>query len=587
MEKKKSVVKVLMQSIRDNKAASLFTIFCSMIEVVFEIIIPICMSMLLDQGIGAGNMAMVWKYGLMLLGLAILAMTTGIFSAKFGAKASVGFAANLREDMYKNVQTFSFSNIDKFSTSSIVTRLTTDVTNIQNAYQMIIRIAVRSPAMLIFAVIAAFRVDSEISMMFLIAMPVLFIALMIISNMVHPTFDKVFRTYDKLNNIVQENVRGIRVVKSFNQEKHEEDKFQEVSTSIKANFTKAEKIISLNGPIMQFCMYTCMLLISWFGAQAIIASGNNAANGLTTGSLTALFTYASQILMSLMMLSMIFTMIVISQASAKRIVEVLEEKSDITNPENAVTEVKDGSIDFNHVGFVYASKADKKVLSDVDVHIRSGETVGIIGGTGSSKSSLVQLIPRLYYATEGSVCVGGVDVRKYDLEALRKEVAMVLQKNDLFSGTLKENLKWGNENATDEQMIQACKLSCAHDFISAMPKGYDTYIEQGGVNVSGGQKQRICIARALLAQPKILILDDSTSAVDTHTDASIQKALSSYMPETTKIVIAQRISSVQNADRIIVLDDGKINDIGTHEELLERCDIYREVYESQLKGDNK
>jgi ATP-binding cassette, subfamily B, multidrug efflux pump len=587
MEKKKSVVKVLMQSIRDNKAASLFTIFCSMIEVVFEIIIPICMSMLLDQGIGAGNMAMVWKYGLMLLGLAILAMTTGIFSAKFGAKASVGFAANLREDMYKNVQTFSFSNIDKFSTSSIVTRLTTDVTNIQNAYQMIIRIAVRSPAMLIFAVIAAFRVDSEISMMFLIAMPVLFIALMIISNMVHPTFDKVFRTYDKLNNIVQENVRGIRVVKSFNQEKHEEDKFQEVSTSIKANFTKAEKIISLNGPIMQFCMYTCMLLISWFGAQAIIASGNNAANGLTTGSLTALFTYASQILMSLMMLSMIFTMIVISQASAKRIVEVLEEKSDITNPENAVTEVKDGSIDFNHVGFVYASKADKKVLSDVDVHIRSGETVGIIGGTGSSKSSLVQLIPRLYDVTEGSVCVGDVDVRKYDLEALRKEVAMVLQKNDLFSGTLKENLKWGNENATDEQMIQACKLSCAHDFISAMPKGYDTYIEQGGVNVSGGQKQRICIARALLAQPKILILDDSTSAVDTHTDASIQKALSSYMPETTKIVIAQRISSVQNADRIIVLDDGKINDIGTHEELLERCDIYREVYESQLRGDNK
>ncbi len=587
MEKKKSVVKVLMQSIRDNKAASLFTIFCSMIEVVFEIIIPICMSMLLDQGIGAGNMAMVWKYGLMLLGLAILAMTTGIFSAKFGAKASVGFAANLREDMYKNVQTFSFSNIDKFSTSSIVTRLTTDVTNIQNAYQMIIRIAVRSPAMLIFAVIAAFRVDSEISMMFLIAMPVLFIALMIISNMVHPTFDKVFRTYDKLNNIVQENVRGIRVVKSFNQEKHEEDKFQEVSTSIKTNFTKAEKIISLNGPIMQFCMYTCMLLISWFGAQAIIASGNNAANGLTTGSLTALFTYASQILMSLMMLSMIFTMIVISQASAKRIVEVLEEKSDITNPENAVTEVKDGSIDFNHVGFVYASKADKKVLSDVDVHIRSGETVGIIGGTGSSKSSLVQLIPRLYDVTEGSVCVGGVDVRKYDLEALRKEVAMVLQKNDLFSGTLKENLKWGNENATDEQMIQACKLSCAHDFISAMPKGYDTYIEQGGVNVSGGQKQRICIARALLAQPKILILDDSTSAVDTHTDASIQKALSSYMPETTKIVIAQRISSVQNANRIIVLDDGKINDIGTHEELLERCDIYREVYESQLKGDNK
>ena len=587
MSKKKSVVKTLMHSIRDQKGASILTIFCSMIEVVFEIIIPICMSMLLDKGIGIGNMANVWKYGLLLLALAIMAMTTGIISAKFGAKASVGFAANLREDMYKNVQTFSFSNIDKFSTSSIVTRLTTDVTNIQNAYQMIIRIAVRSPAMLIFAVIAAFKVDSDISMMFLVAMPVLFIALMIISNMVHPTFDKVFRTYDKLNNIVQENVRGIRVVKSFNQEKHEEDKFQEVSTSIKNNFTKAEKIISLNGPIMQFCMYTCMLLISWFGAKAIIASGNNATAGLTTGSLTALFTYASQILMSLMMLSMIFTMIVISQASAKRIVEVLEEKSDITNPDNAVEQVKDGSIDFNHVGFVYASKADKKVLNDVDVHIKSGETIGVIGGTGSSKSSLVQLIPRLYDVTEGSVEVGGVDVRKYDLEALRKEVAMVLQKNDLFSGTLKENLKWGNEKATDEQMIQACKLACAHEFISAMPKGYDTYIEQGGVNVSGGQKQRICIARALLAQPKILILDDSTSAVDTHTDASIQKALSSYMPETTKIVIAQRISSVQNADRILVLDDGKINDIGTHEELLGRCDIYREVYESQLKGDNQ
>ncbi len=587
MNKKQSVVKTLMHSIREQKGASLLTIFCSMIEVVFEIVIPICMSMLLDKGIGVGNMACVWKYGLLLLLLAVFAMTTGILSARFGAKASVGFAANLREDMYKNVQSFSFSNIDKFSTSSIVTRLTTDVTNIQNAYQMIIRIAVRSPAMLIFAVIAAFKVDSDISVMFLIAIPILAIPLWLISHSVHPVFEKVFRTYDKLNNIVQENVRGIRVVKSFNQEKHEEEKFQEVSTSIKRDFSKGEKIISLNGPLMQFCMYTCMLLISWFGAKAIIASGNNSALGLTTGSLTALFTYASQILMSLMMLSMILSMIIISQASAKRIVEILTEKTDISNPQDPVMQVKDGSIDFNHVGFVYASKADKKVLSDIDVHIRSGETIGIIGGTGSSKSSLVQLIPRLYDATEGSVEVGGVDVRKYDLETLRKSVAMVLQKNDLFSGTLKENLRWGNEKATDEEMIQACKLACAHDFISAMPQGYDTYIEQGGVNVSGGQKQRICIARALLAQPKILILDDSTSAVDTHTDASIQKALSNYMSQTTKIVIAQRISSVQNADRIIVLDDGKVNDIGTHEELLERCSIYREVYESQLKGDNK
>lgn len=403
----------------------------------------------------------------------------------------------------------------------------------------------------------------------------------------HPIFAKVFRTYDKLNNIVQENVRGIRVVKSFDQEQHEIDKFHSVSEDIRSNFTKAEKILAFNSPLMQLCMYTCMILISWFGAKAIVASGNDVALGLTTGNLTALSTYATQILMSLMMLSMVFSMIIISQASARRIAEILNEKTDISNPSSPVMEVKDGSIDFDHVDFVYASKADKKVLSNIDVHIKSGETIGIIGGTGSSKTSLVQLIPRLYDVTGGSLSLGGVNVKDYDLEVLRSSVAMVLQKNELFSGTIKENLRWGNEDATDEQLEQACRLACAHEFISAMPNGYDTYIEQGGVNVSGGQKQRLCIARALLSQPKVLILDDSTSAVDTHTDALIQKALSQYMPQTTKLVIAQRISSVQNADRIIVMDDGCINAIGKHDELLKTCEIYREVYESQQKGDSK
>ena len=558
-----------------------------MAEVVFEIVIPICMSNLLDKGIQSGDMSAVWRYGAELLGLAALAMTTGILAARIGARASVGLAANLREGMYRNVQTFSFSNIDKFSTSSIVTRLTTDVTNVQNAYQMMLRIAVRGPAMLVFAMIVSFRISPDISRIFLIAIPVLGIPLALISKGVHPIFTKVFRTYDKLNNIVQENVRGIRVVKSFNQEQHEIDKFHSVSEDIRSNFTKAEKILAFNSPLMQLCMYTCMILISWFGAKAIVASGNDAAIGLTTGNLTALSTYATQILMSLMMLSMVFSMIIISQASARRIAEILNEKTDISNPSSPVMEVKDGSIDFDHVDFVYASKADKKVLSNIDVHIKSGETIGIIGGTGSSKTSLVQLFPRLYDVTGGSLALGGVNVKDYDLEVLRSSVAMVLQKNELFSGTIKENLRWGNEDATDEQLEQACRLACAHEFISAMPNGYDTYIEQGGVNVSGGQKQRLCIARALLSHPKVLILDDSTSAVDTHTDALIQKVLSQYMPQTTKLVIAQRISSVQNADRIIVMDDGCINAIGKHDELLKSCEIYREVYESQQKGDSK
>ena len=584
MKNRPGTLKTLSKSVRGKKAASIATVFCSMAEVVFEIVIPICLSNLLDKGIQRGDMSEVWRYGAGLLGLAALAMTTGILAARIGARASVGLAANLREDMYRNVQTFSFSNIDKFSTSSIVTRLTTDVTNVQNAYQMMLRIAVRGPAMLIFAMIASFRISPDISRIFLLAIPVLGIPLALISKSVHPIFTKVFRTYDKLNNIVQENVRGIRVVKSFNQEQHEIDKFKNVSEDIRSNFTKAERLLAFNSPLMQLCMYSCMILISWFGAKAIVASGNNAALGLTTGNLTALSTYAIQILMSLMMLSMVFSMIIISQASARRIAEIINEKTDISNPSSPVMEVKAGSIDFDHVDFVYASKADKKVLSNIDVHIKSGETIGIIGGTGSSKTSLVQLIPRLYDVTGGSLSLGGVNVKDYDLEVLRGSVAMVLQKNELFSGTIKENLRWGNENATDDELEQACRLACAHEFISAMPNGYDTYIEQGGVNVSGGQKQRLCIARALIAKPKVLILDDSTSAVDTHTDALIQKALSQYMPQTTKLVIAQRISSVQNADRIIVMDDGRINAIGTHGELLKSCDIYREVYESQLKG---
>ncbi len=558
---------------------------CAMIEVVFEILIPLSISKLLDSGIEQGVMTCVWKYGAVLIALALMQMVTGILAARFGAKASVGFAANLRQDMYANVQTFAFSNIDKFSTASIVTRLTTDVTNVQNAYQMLIRMAIRAPFMLIFAMIVSFRISREISMIFLYVVPVLAVLLGLIVRCVHPVFVRVFKTYDELNNVVQENVRGIRVVKSFNQEAHETEKFRSVSERIYRGFVKAEQIITLNGPVMQTCVYTCLILISWFGAKAVVASGNHAALGLTTGSLTALFTYAMQILMSLMMLSMVFAMITIANSSAQRIAELLEEKTDIQNPEHPVYDVQNGEIIFDHVDFVYASKADKKVLDDISLTIRSGETIGIIGATGASKSSLVQLIPRLYDVTGGSLKLGGVDVRQYDIESLREAVAMVLQKNELFSGTIAENLRWGNESATDEDLRHVCKLACAAEFIEAMPDGYETHIEQGGANVSGGQKQRLCIARALLKKPKVLILDDSTSAVDTKTDAMIRKAFAEDIPETTKIIIAQRISSVQHADRVIVLEDGRIDAVGTHEELLRSCRIYREVFESQQKGD--
>ena len=578
------MVRKLLRSVREYKTSSLLAPLFVTCEVILEVIIPMLMANLIDFGIEAGNMQYILKMGLALIICCIVSLTFGALSGKYAAVASAGFAKNLREDMYNKVQEYSFSNIDKFSTASIVTRLTTDITNIQNAYMMSIRVAVRCPIMLIFALFMAFQINSHLAPIFVIAIPILAVGLVIIISNAKRIFERVFRTYDKLNNVVQENLHGIRVVKSFVREDHETEKFCSVSKEIYQDFSKAEKILAFNAPLMQFCAYGCMLLISWLGAKLIVASGNNPAVGMTTGDLTSMFSYTMQILMSLMMFSMVFVMITISYASMERAEEILDEKSDLHNPENPVYEVKDGSIEFDHVNFAYGKNADKLCLDNVNLKIPSGATVGIIGGTGSSKSTLVQLLPRLYDATEGAVKVGGRDVREYDIESLREEVAMVLQKNVLFSGTIKDNLRWGKEDATDEEMRHVCQLAQADEFIQTFPDGYDTYIEQGGTNVSGGQKQRLCIARALLKKPKILILDDSTSAVDTKTDALIRMAFREEIPNTTKIIIAQRISSVEDADLILVLDDGKINGMGTHQELLANNEIYREVYESQQKG---
>lgn len=576
------MIKRLLGCVREYKKDSILAPIFVTMEVLLEVLIPFLMAKMVDFGIngnnGAGDFPYIVKMGVILIVLCALSLWFGVLAGKSAAIASAGFAKNLRKDMFHNVQNFSFSNIDKFSTSSIVTRLTTDVTHLQNAYQMIIRIAVRSPMMLIFSLIMAFTVKADLALVFLAAVPILAVGLYLIMTHAHPIFERVFKTYDKLNNVVQENLHGIRVVKAFVKEDHEIEKFGDVSHTIYSDFSKAEKLLAWNAPLMQFCMYGCMLFISWVGANLIVSGS------MTTGDLMGIMTYIMQILSSLMMLSMIFVMITISKASAQRTVEILEETSDIVNQKNPVLEVKNGEIIFRDVNFSYAGEAGKLCLTDIDLHIKSGETIGILGGTGSSKTTLVQLIPRLYDVTSGEVLVGGVNVKDYDLDTLRNEVAMVLQKNVLFSGTIKENLRWGNENATDEELKHACELAQADGFIMQFPDQYDTYIEQGGTNVSGGQKQRLCIARALLKKPKILILDDSTSAVDTHTDALIRKAFLKEIPNTTKLIIAQRVSSIMEADQIIVLDDGNIAGIGTHDELLRSNEIYREVYESQTKG---
>lgn len=571
------MLKVLGAQIKEFKKDALITPVFMILEVIMEMIIPLLMASIIDDGVNAGNLNHIYKIGFIMIVMALIGLWAGLMGAKYGAKASTGFARNLRKAMFENIQTYSFSNIDKYSTSSLITRLTTDVTNIQNAFQMILRMAMRAPASMIIAMAMAFSISAKLSSVYLVAVIFLICCLAIILPKATKYFRQVFEKYDDLNASVQENISAIRVVKAYVREDYEKDKFSKANANIYNMFLRAEKLVVINMPLMQFTVYACILIISWLGAKTIVAGD------LTTGELMSLLTYCMNILMNLMMISMIFVMLTMSYASAKRIAEVIEEKTDLTNPDNPEYDVKDGNIKFNNVDFAY-KKDGNAVLKNINLDIHSGETIGIIGGTGSAKSSLVNLISRLYDVTSGELLVGGRNVKEYDLEALRNQVSVVLQKNVLFSGSILDNLRWGDKEATEEECIRACKLACADEFIQKMPEKYNTHIEQGGTNVSGGQKQRLCIARALLKKPKILILDDSTSAVDTATDAKIRRAFAEEIPDTTKLIIAQRVSSVQNADRIIVMDQGHIEAFGTHEELLNSCEIYRDVYESQTGG---
>ena len=575
------IIKTLSHSIREYKKTSVMTPLLVTVEVIMECAIPFVIAQLVNQMQAGCSMNVIVQYGMALLVMAVVSLVFGGAAGATCANASAGFGRNLRKDMFYKIQDYSFENIDKFSVSSLVTRLTTDITNVQMAYMMIIRVAIRCPLMLVFSFVMGFVMGGRLAVIFLFTIPTLLIGLILVIRAATPLFRRVFRKYDALNDSVQENVQAMRVVKSYVREDYEKKKFAAAAENVQRDFTKAERIMALNGPMMQFCVYAGMVFVMSYGSYTVITS---MGLDLNVGQMSSMLTYSFQILMSLMMLSMVFTMITMSQESADRIVEVLSEESTLHSPDNALTEVKDGSVDFDHVSFKYSKKAERFALSDIDLHIKSGEVIGILGGTGSSKSSLIQLIPRLYDVTEGSVKVGGVDVRKYDLEALRNQVAVVLQKNVLFSGTIKDNLRWGNPNATDAEMLEACKLAQADEFIQQFPDKYDTWIEQGGSNVSGGQKQRLCIARALLKKPKILILDDSTSAVDTRTDALIRQGFREFIPETTKIIIAQRVASVQDADRIIMMDGGRITAIGTHEELMKTSDVYRDIYTSQNRA---